>query len=160
VSFFYTSMAGAVDALALAFVAGLALVFGRARGRIFAAAMLGVFMVHRALLTTDSIPIMMAIGGLADFAAMLVVLLLVPNVWGRVMAFLFALKIAAYVNLMAGHVSFDAMATISTVLVYFQLLLILAAVPHGGFWRRVRPGSIAGPADYRGRDIVAGRVQD
>jgi hypothetical protein len=158
-SFFFTTPAGAVDLVALLLVSAVAACAASRRGVVFAGAMCAVFLAHRALLQIGDLYGMMTAGGVADFLAILAVLALVPGRWGRSMAALFALKITAYAAVVISILSFDAMASAVTVLVYFQLLLILAAVSHDGFGKRLGRRGPAGPAYSHSPDIVAQRVQ-
>lgn len=154
----WTTTAGAIDFAALCIVAAIAVAFGSRRAKGFAASMVAVYLCDRGLLMNFDLPAMMALGGIVDFIAAIAVIVMFPSFWGRSMAALYSLKIAAYFAVVWGTLDFAQMAAFVASLTYFQLMLILAAVPHDGYWSRIRRNNPAGPVYRSGARSVAQRV--
>ena len=137
-TFFWTTAAGAVDALAIAAVTLITVVFGNRDTRRFSGAIVAVFLANRAGLYWGlPIEALMFSAALADFFAMAGILMAVPDWRSRVIAFAFTAKIAVYIILLFGFVGFGTMAAATTLATWFQLVVILSGIPTHGIFNRL-----------------------
>ena len=156
--FFYSSLGGAIDALAMAVICLAVLVFGTARGRIAAASVLAVYLADRFIMWNAAVAMWPVYGAVVEFVALLAILNVVPGLLGRAMAALFTIKIAIYAMLLAGFVNLAFMENMVTVAVYLQLIVVLTGVSGGGYFKRLWPDRRSGPSHRIGLASVAQRL--
>lgn len=128
-TFFYHSGLGAVYFFALIAVCAYAMWRG-GNARLFASAVLGVFLCDRVLLATTSGQWMMMWGGLAEFGALMLIFTSANTLAARAIMALFAAKIITYIALNLGVISFRTMAAWTELSGYVQLLIILGSASH------------------------------
>jgi hypothetical protein len=133
VSFFYSSGAGVIDFAVLIAVCGAGLAFGSQHMKAFAWATLTVFLAGRLFLATLPHDGVMAAQCVVELGALMVLVQSVKTIAGRAFAALYAVDMLAYALVISGLISFHTMATVSTVVLYGQLLLILGGVARDGF---------------------------
>jgi hypothetical protein len=136
--FFYTTGAGAMDALALAAICIFGLAAGAPATRLLSAAMAVSFLLERTAMALIPEPGLYLAFISVQFFAMLFVLFAVPGRLALPFASLQYGNCAISILPLAGAMSFVTSATLVTVAFYLQLLIILAGGLDGLGLRRSR----------------------
>lgn len=157
VDFLWHTTFGMIYFLVLASVCVYAILCGGKEYRLYSYCVLGAFLAARVLLATFDIrevityPLtpaeqwMMAFGAVAEFAAIMVLVLLARVTFAAgLIGFAFLAKMICYVGLLCGSLSFDTMAAWTELLGYSQIVVIGTGCSFGG----VR-GKRSGYPDYR-----------
>lgn len=138
-SFFYTTGAGAIDALCIAVVCSLALYFGQPNTRAMALSVIAVFVSARLAMLGGITNTTMIIQATVEFIVMFLwVFSPAQGTIHRAFATLFIVDALIYTATANGDISFYQMALASTVVLYLQLLLIIGEGAQDGMVRLAR----------------------
>ena len=128
-NFFFHSELGAVYFVALIAICAFAILRGGKDMRLFGYCVLGVFFADRVLLATmNNEEIMIGLGGVAEFIAFGCIITYTTIKAGKLIAFLFAVKLLAYIALLGGVIEFPTMAAWTELSGYCQLLVMIGGM--------------------------------